>query len=72
MTARRILITGAGRGLGRSHALAFALWPTAWRFLDGHQMKLELTQVDAPSWRPDNLSSSITFTKVRLELPSAA
>src|SRR5712691_4789412 len=54
-----------------SHSLAFALWPTAWRFLAGHQMKLELTQVDAPSWRPDNLSSSITFTKVRLELPAA-
>jgi len=51
--------------------IEFALWPTAWQLSTGHRLKLELTQVDGPTWRPDNLFSSITFSKVLLRLPAS-
>ncbi len=47
----------------------FELWPNAWQLQAGHRLKLELTQVDAPTWRPDSLSSSFTVSKVSLSLP---
>ncbi|MGH2555459.1 MAG: CocE/NonD family hydrolase C-terminal non-catalytic domain-containing protein [Actinomycetota bacterium] len=53
------------------HRLVFALWPMAWRFFSGHELKLELTQVDAPTWRPNNLPSTITFSRIQFDLPAA-
>ncbi|MBV8195271.1 MAG: hypothetical protein JOY80_07055 [Candidatus Dormibacteraeota bacterium] len=50
--------------------LAFELWPNAWQFQCGHTIKLELTQVDAPTWRPDNESSSMTLSNLSLKLPA--
>lgn len=32
-------------------------------------MKLELTQTDNPTWRPDNLASSLQLSGLRLTLP---
>jgi len=49
--------------------LAFELWPNAWQLQAGHSIKLELNQNDAPVWRPDNQSSSITFSNLKLSLP---
>jgi len=45
------------------------LFGNAWRFAPGHSLKLEVSQTDVPSFRPDNLPSSITFTDARLEVP---
>jgi pimeloyl-ACP methyl ester carboxylesterase len=53
-----------------ARTLVFALWPMAWQFQVGHRLKLELTQVDAPTWRPDNLPSTITFQGAQLRLPA--
>jgi predicted acyl esterase len=49
--------------------LAFELWPNAWQLACGHQVKLELTQNDSPTWRVDNEPSSISFTGLQLSLP---
>ncbi len=51
--------------------LLFQLWPQAWQFTPGDQLKLELTQDDSPVWRPDNLASSLSFTNLQLTLPLA-
>jgi predicted acyl esterase len=53
---------------GNDH-LSFELWPQAWQFQAGDQLKLELTQDDQPVWRPDNLASSLSFTNLDLALP---
>jgi hypothetical protein len=53
---------------GSAH-LAFELWPQAWQFQAGDQLKLELTQDDQPVWRPDNEPSSLSFTNLDLALP---
>jgi acetyl esterase/lipase len=45
------------------------LWSNAWQLQCGHSLKLELTQDDAPTFRPDNLPSSISISNVRLSLP---
>lgn len=52
--------------------LAFELWPQAWQFQPGDQLKLELTQDDSPVWRPDNLPSSLSFSNLDLALPMVA
>ena len=52
-------------------SLHYELWPTAWQVSPGHQLKLEITQVDAPTWRPDNLASAIVFGGPSLVLPTA-
>lgn len=51
------------------HDLTFQLWPTAWQLRPGHRLKLELTQVDAPTWRPDNIPATLTHSQLRLALP---
>jgi predicted acyl esterase len=51
--------------------LHFELWPQAWQFHTGDTLKLELTQDDSPVWRPDNLSSSLSFSNLDLALPLA-
>ncbi len=60
-----------GSPTGNDH-LSFELWPQAWQFQPGDQVKLELTQDDSPVWRPDNLASSLTFTNLDLRLPLVA
>jgi acetyl esterase/lipase len=48
----------------------FELWPNAWQLGCGHQLKLELTQDDVPTWRADNVTSSMTLTNLQLTLPT--
>jgi predicted acyl esterase len=45
------------------------LFGNAWRFEPGHLIQLQLTQVDAPYLRMDNLASSIAYGEIRLVLP---
>lgn len=52
------------------HDIAVRLWPTAWQLRPGHRLKLELTQVDAPTWRADNLPSGLTLSRLRLSVPT--
>ena len=42
-----------------------------WRIRAGHRLRLDLTQVDSPTYRPSNLASSIRFPEgVTLVLPT--
>jgi X-Pro dipeptidyl-peptidase C-terminal non-catalytic domain len=73
-TGKQALITRAVYRLtapapGQVQNLAFELWPTAWELGAGHQLKLELTPDDSPTWRPDNLPATMTLTKVTLTIP---
>ena len=54
---------------GSATSISFELNPVAWQMVCGHQLRLELTQNDAPSWRPDNEPSSLTLSNVGLRLP---
>jgi predicted acyl esterase len=49
--------------------LSFQLTPNAWQLLPGHRVKLELTQDDFPTWRPDNEPASLTINSLTLTLP---
>jgi predicted acyl esterase len=49
--------------------LAFELWPAGWQLQSGHRLRLELTQSDAPTWRPDNETSSLTLSAPVLTVP---
>ncbi len=50
-------------------SVSFELPANVWQLQQGHAFKLELTQDDAPDWRPDNEPSSITITSLKLVLP---
>ncbi len=42
-----------------------------WEFERGHRIRLDLTQVDSPTYRPSNLPSSLQFPRgVTLSLPT--
>jgi hypothetical protein len=45
------------------------LWPTGWVLAAGHALKLEITQQDGPTWRPDNDASALSITGVDLTVP---
>lgn len=49
--------------------LAFELWPAGWQVRSGHQLKLELTQGDSPTWRPDNETSGLGLDGLQLTVP---
>ncbi|MFJ8361939.1 CocE/NonD family hydrolase C-terminal non-catalytic domain-containing protein [Streptomyces sp. NPDC093984] len=54
---------------GNVQPLAFELWPAGWQLQSGHRLRLELTQSDAPTWRPDNETSSLTLSPPVLTVP---
>jgi predicted acyl esterase len=60
----RLTTPGAGR-------LTLPLYGNHWRLAPGHQIRIDLTQVDAPTYRPSNPpGNSISFAQgVTLELP---
>ena len=45
------------------------LWPTAWQLQSGHELRLDLTQLDTPTWRPDNLPSALLLQNLSLTTP---
>lgn len=71
----RLLITQGAYRLGAGDAsvgrLSFELNGNHWSLPSGHSLQLELRQSDAPHFRPNNLASSITWTKVSVALPLA-
>ncbi len=74
-TGQQALITRGiyrltGPAPGSTQRLAFQLWPTAWQLSPGHQLKLELTPDDSPTWRPDNLPTTMTLTRLSLTIPT--
>lgn len=51
--------------------VGFELWSTAWPLQAGHELQLQLTQDDAPTWRPDNEPSALTIAHLQLRVPVA-
>lgn len=41
-----------------------------WKFESGHSIQLELSQTDAPYFKPDSLESTIQFSSPELSLPA--
>jgi predicted acyl esterase len=54
---------------GTTSPVAFELFANVWQVAAGHQLKLELTQDDAPYWRADNLASALGYAGLRLDIP---
>lgn len=46
------------------------LYGNPWPLAPGHKIRLDLTQVDQPTYRPSNLPSAITFSGPTLTLPT--
>ena len=55
---------------GQVQKLAFELWPAAWSLGPGHQLKLELSPGDSPTWRPGHLPATMTLTGTSLTIPA--
>jgi predicted acyl esterase len=53
-----------------SGILRTQLFGNDWMFPPGHTIELQIGQVDAPSWRPDNEPSSISISSVRVRFPT--
>ena len=69
ITRSAVRLTNASL-LPNTQSLRFELWPNAWRLQAGHTLKLELTQDDVPTWRPDNLPAVIALSNLSLTLPT--
>jgi predicted acyl esterase len=51
--------------------LRVPLYGNHWQLRQGHRIRLDLTQVDQPTYRPSNIPSSLQFPRgVTLELPT--
>lgn len=50
--------------------LRLPLYGNHWQLEPGHRIRLDLTQVDEPTFRPNNLPSSIEYGTPRLVLPT--
>lgn len=51
--------------------ITLPLYGNHWRLKAGHQIRLDLTQVDSPTYRASNIPSSISFSDgVTLTLPT--
>jgi predicted acyl esterase len=70
-----VLVTrGAYRWTGSPGAasVAYALQGSAWTFVAGHILRIEVTQNDMPYLRLDNYPSSVKYTSMKLTLPTTA
>ena len=53
-------------------SVVYALLGSGWVFEAGHQLRLEVTQNDAPYMRLDNYASSILYSSMKLTLPATS
>jgi hypothetical protein len=56
---------------GQTFPLSFELPSPAWQLQPGHQLRLELTQGDAPTWHADTLASTLQLSDLQLTVPIA-
>ena len=67
-----LVTRGAWRSVGAAatgEQVDTELFGAAWRFEAGHSLLLEIPQVDATYFRPDNLASTASVSDVALDLP---
>ena len=67
--ARTLVTRGAYRGSASQGKIVYELFGNAWRIKAGHRLELELLQDDSTFLRPDNVPSTVTIERARLELP---
>ena len=67
--ARTLVTRGAYRGSAAQGRIVYELFGNAWRMRPGHRLQLELLQDDSTFLRPDNVPSTVTIERARLELP---
>src|SRR5437588_669037 len=67
--ARTLVTRGAYRGSAAQGRIVYELYGNAWRIRPGHRLQLELLQDDSTFLRPDNVLSTVTIERARLELP---
>jgi len=53
-------------------SVTYAMLGSGWVFQAGHQLRLEVTQNDAPYMRLDNYASAVQYSSVSLTLPATA
>lgn len=73
-TGEQTLVTRGVYRLDSSGApenVDFQLWGNAWNFEPGHEVKLELTANDEPSFKRSSTDGTIAISDVSLELPAA-
>ena len=69
--SRTLVTRGAYRGgpsLGPA-TIVYEMFGNAWLVRPGHRLQLELLQDDSTYLRPDNVPSTVTIEKIRVELP---
>jgi ABC-2 type transport system ATP-binding protein len=59
-------------GSAGATSIGYALQGSGWTFLAGHQLRLQVTQNDAPYLRLDNYPSSVSYASMKLTLPTTA
>ena len=67
--SRTLITRGVYRGASLRGTIVYELFGTAWRIKAGHRLQLELLQDDSTFLRPDNVPSTVTIERARLELP---
>ena len=53
-------------------SITYALLGSGWKFVAGHQLRIQVTQNDMPYLRLDNYQSSAVYSSMQLILPTTA
>jgi len=53
-------------------SVSYALLGSGWVFQAGHQVRIEVTQNDAPYMRLDNYASAVQYASINLVLPATS
>jgi predicted acyl esterase len=69
LVTRGVYRLATAHGDPASGVLHTELFGNDWLFRAGHTIELQIGQVDAPTWRPDNEPSSISISAVRIVFP---
>ena len=67
-----LVTRGAFRWTPATAAIDYAMQGNGWVFRAGHQLRIQVTQNDAPYLRLDNYPSTISYSAMRLTLPATA
>ncbi|MFL5796402.1 MAG: CocE/NonD family hydrolase [Actinomycetota bacterium] len=70
MVTRGVYRLSTAHGDPASGVLRTQLFGNDWLFPAGHVIELQVGQVDAPTWRPDNLPSSLAISSVHVRFPT--
>jgi len=67
-----LVTRGAFRWTSATSSINYALQGSGWVFRGGHQIRIQVTQNEAPYLRLDNYQSAITYSSMKLTLPTTA